>query len=262
MDKVILLSELAESVKISEADLLEFFTILGFSISKNKGKSSVSGVLKTEEAELDAVQTARQFVDLAEKLTTETNQSVSIIDLANQIKSTQSTQSTQSTSPEQISLPQSTEHPEQISESDTISDDDSEQISDDVEDGYEVYNKLQRAKKISVNSPKSDQVQANAALDTYGTLLQHLAEENQAIAPIIAMLSAQNLVEETRKINPFTDPRTAHVFEELKKRGVGTFMKALQQNPDSNEVEVMDMSEFMRNRLCQKSTNVLPESSN
>ncbi|MGL4502571.1 MAG: hypothetical protein ACRCU2_26145, partial [Planktothrix sp.] len=89
MNNIILLSELAESVKIAESDLVEFFTILGFSISKNKGKTTVTGNLQTEEGELDAVQTARQFVDLAEKLSQETNTQISIVDLANQVKSNQ-----------------------------------------------------------------------------------------------------------------------------------------------------------------------------
>lgn len=263
MDKVILLSELAESVKVSETDLIEFFTILGFSISKNKGKSSVSGILKTEEAELDAVQTARQFVDLAEKLSQETNQSVSIVDLANQIKSNQSAQSTHSAqSSQQTSLPPSNPEPLNNHDSDSMDSDsmDSdlgnavENEDDDVED--DVYNKLQSASKLSVKSSKSQ------ALDTYGSLLEHLAEQNQAMAPIIALLSTQDLMQKTRQINPFTDPRTKQVFDALKKREIGELMNALQANPDCPEVEVMELSEFMRNRLCQKSTKTLPESSN
>ncbi|MCT7977702.1 hypothetical protein [Laspinema olomoucense] len=253
MDKVILLSELAESVKVIEGDLIEFFTILGFSLSKNKGKTTVTGSLQTEEGELDAVQTARQFVDLAGKLSQETNTLVSIIDLANQIKSNQEAQSTQSNS-----LPPANSEPLNNSDSEAMDDELGNSVeNDDVDDKKEdVYNQLQSASKLSVKSSPSQ------ALDTYGSLLEHLAQQNEAMAPIIALVAAQDLMQKTRKINPFTDPRTKQVFEELKKREAEDFMNALQANPDGQEVEVMELSAFMRGRLCQKSTNALPESSN
>jgi hypothetical protein len=246
MNNIILLSELAESVKIAESDLIEFFTILGFSISKNKGKTTVTGNLQTEEGELDAVQTARQFVDLAEKLSQETNTEVSIIDLANQVKSNQEAKT-------QSSLPPVSEPTKPESSDDNV---DSEVESEVESEKKDIYKQVQGAKQFSVKSSDSQ------ALDTYGSLLEHLAAQNEAMAPIIALVAAQDLMQKTRNINPFTDPRTQGFFEDLKKREAKQLMDALQANPDGQQVEVMELGEFMRNRLCQKSTNALPESSN
>ncbi|MCT7965013.1 hypothetical protein NG799_01535 [Laspinema sp. D1] len=255
MDKVILLSELAESVKVIEGDLIEFFTILGFSLSKNKGKTTVTGNLQTEEGELDAVQTARQFVDLAEKLSQETNTKVSIVDLANQVKSNQA-KSTQAKSTHSSLPPANSEPTEPMDDELKSSDDDVDpEVEPLVEPEKEnIYNQVQGAKQFSVKSSDSK------ALDTYGSLLEHLAAQNEAMAPVIALIAAEDLMKKARNINPFTDPRTKGFFEELKKREAGQLMDVLQANPDGQQVEVMELGEFMRNRLCQKSTNALPES--
>lgn len=254
MSKVILLSELAESVQVSEADLEEFFTILGFSLSKNKGKTSVSGSFTTEDAELDAVQTARQFVNLAQKLSAETDTAVSIVTLAEQVTNNQQ-QNEQSNENIDKALPPVDSTPSAPKNSSPSPDIDA------------LYEQLTGAKSFSVKNPESQKAQLNGTLETYRSLFGHLAEQNEAIAPMLALLSTHHLITTTRQINPFTDPRTAEVFESLKKMEIGTFVQALlppgEQEQTPEQMEISDLAHFLGVNLNrEQSAHTLSGSSN